>query len=93
MYISDINGVLIVGASLITHNTFITAVVDCGALGDPANGQVEYTATTFGSVAEYTCGSGCDPVGDSTRTCTVEGTWSGSTPQCPGNEICVVQHI
>ena len=67
--------------------------MDCGALGDPANGQVEYTATTFGSVAEYTCDSGCDPVGDSTRICTDEGTWSGSTPQCPGNQICVVQHI
>lgn len=63
--------------------------MDCGALDDPTNGQVEYSATTFGSVAEYTCSSGCDPVGDSTRTCTAEGTWSGSTPQCPGNQNCV----
>ena len=59
-------------------------VVDCGNLVNPSNGQVQFPQTTFGSVAEYTCSAGCEPVGDATRTCTALGVWSGSRPQCPG---------
>ena len=58
--------------------------MDCGVLVDPSNGQVDFPATTYGSVAQYTCTAGCVPVGNTSRTCTADGTWSGSIPQCPG---------
>ena len=62
--------------------------MDCGVLGNPSNGQVQFSATTFGSEAQYMCTAGCDPVsGDSTRTCTAEGIWSGTIPQCAGNHL------
>ena len=61
------------------------AVVDCGNLTDPANGQVTLTAgTTFGLTATYRCNTGYTLVGDSTRTCQVTGNWSGSAPTCEG---------
>ena len=62
---------------------FILAVVDCGNLNDPDNGQVIHaTVTTFGQTATYSCNSGYNLVGDSTRTCQAEGEWSGSVPTC-----------
>ena len=64
---------------------FPLAVVGCGELSDPSNGQVEVTAFTFGSVATYSCSAGCQPVGPSTRLCEADGTWSGLPPLCPGS--------
>ena len=82
---------------------FFLAAVDCGSLTDPANGQVNHTAgTTFGQTATYSCNTGYNLVGDSTRTCQSEGEWSGSAPTCQGMSlkgdlstfICAcVQHI
>ena len=63
---------------------FLTAV-DCGSLPDPANGRVDHTAgTSFRQTATYSCNTGYDLVGDSTRTCQAAGNWSGSTPTCEG---------
>ena len=60
-------------------------VVDCGNLTDPANGQVTHTSgTTFGQTATYSCNTGYNLVGDSTRTCQAAGEWSGSAPTCVG---------
>ena len=61
---------------------FFFVVMDCGSLSDPTNGQVTFTTTTEGSVANYTCDTGYDPVGDSTRTCQSDEQWSGSEPTC-----------
>ena len=59
--------------------------VHCGNLTDPANGQVNHTAgTTYGQTATYSCNTGYDLVGNSTRTCQAEGNWSGSEPTCEG---------
>ena len=64
---------------------FLLAVVDCGNLTDPDNGQVNHTAgTTFGKTATYSCNTGYNLVGDSTRTCQATGNWSGSAPACQG---------
>ena len=64
--------------------SFLT-VVDCGALTDPANGQVSHTAgTTFGETATYTCDAGYNLVGDSNHTCRATGVWSGCAPTCQG---------
>ena len=65
------------------HNVFLlSSAVDCNALSDPANGQVSTTGTTFGETATYSCDTGYNLVGDSTRTCGAAGSWSGSEPTC-----------
>ena len=68
------------------HGIFlILAVVDCGNLTDPDNGQVNHTSgTTFGQTATYTCNTGYNLVGNSTRTCQDAGNWSQSAPTCDG---------
>ena len=44
--------------------------VDCGTLTNPVNGQVSHPGgTTFGQTATYSCNTGYNLVGDSTRTC------------------------
>ena len=59
--------------------------MDCGSLTGPANGQVDLTSgTTFGQTATYSCNTGYNLVGDSTRTCQATGVWSGSAPTCQG---------
>ena len=60
-------------------------VKDCGGLTDPANGQVSHPdGTTFGQTATYSCSTGYNLVGDSTRMCEATGMWSGSAPICQG---------
>ena len=69
------------------YNTLLT--VDCGSLPDPANGSVNHTAgTTFRENATYSCNTGYDLVGNSTRTCQAEGNWSWSEPTCEGVYVC-----
>ena len=69
----------------ITSIIFCLTVVDCGALSNPVNGSVHYTAgTTFRQKANYSCNTGYNLVGDNTRTCEATGEWSGSAPTCQG---------
>ena len=68
------------------------AVVNCGTLSNPANGQVSHTGgTTLGQTATYSCNTGYSLVGDSTRTCQSTGVWSGSVPTCPRMLLCAQQ--
>ena len=58
-------------------------VVSCDALTDPANGQVSHSnITTFGQTATYSCDTGYNLVGSSTRTCQADGMWSENAPTC-----------
>ena len=54
----------------------------CDPLSDPANGMVTVPSRIVGSVATYECDTGREVVGDETRTCQVDGQWSGSEPTC-----------
>ncbi|XP_064397086.1 uncharacterized protein LOC135343963 isoform X2 [Halichondria panicea] len=54
---------------------------DCGGLSI-ADGSVEAPQTTVMATATYSCNSGYGLVGESTRTCQADGTWSGSEPTC-----------
>ena len=64
---------------------FFLAAVNCGNLTDPANGSVNHTAgTTLGQTATYSCNTGYNLVGNSTRTCQATGNWSGRAPTCQG---------
>ena len=61
----------------------VSVVIKCGSLDDPTNGQVELSNTTVGSSANYTCTRGYIlSNGNNTRTCEVDGEWSGDPPVC-----------
>ena len=64
---------------------FFPKAVNCGTLTNPANGQVTHTGgTTFGQTATYSCNTGYNLVGGSSRTCQATRVWSGSAPTCQG---------
>ena len=63
----------------------IFTAVDCSPLPGPANGRVDHTAgTTFGQTATYSCNTGYNLIGGSTRTCQATGEWNASIPTCQG---------
>ena len=50
-----------------------------------ASGTVTYSTTgdlTNGTVATYSCDDGDELVGEETRTCLVDGTWTGAESEC-----------
>ncbi|XP_064386457.1 CUB and sushi domain-containing protein 3-like [Halichondria panicea] len=57
--------------------------VDCGSLSDPGNGIVDASNTTLMNTATYTCNTGYNLTGDTTRTCQANGTWSGTAACTP----------
>ena len=66
--------------------------MDCDNLTAPVNGKVNHTAgTTVGEIATYSCNTGYNLVGESTRTCQEIGNWSGRAPTCQG--VCVYELI
>ena len=63
--------------------SLISSAVDCGTLTNPANGSVTHSGgATFGQTANYSCNTGYNLVGGSTRICQATRTWSGSPPTC-----------
>ena len=63
--------------------TWCISAVDCGTLPNPGNGRVsQTTGTTVGQTAAYSCNTGYNLVGGSTRVCQAAGVWSGSAPTC-----------
>ena len=72
----------------LTLNGYITmifyAVVDCGNLLAPSNGDVMVSTTEFGSTVTYSCNDGYTLEGVTTRTCLASGSWSGTAPTCTG---------
>ena len=62
--------------------------IDCGGLSVPSNGQISITATTFGSVATYSCDRGYTLDGNTSRICQSNGQWSGPQPSCVGECLC-----
>ena len=63
----------------------IHAAVNCGLPPSINNGQFSASATTFQSVATYTCSEGYEfPSGaqEMSITCEANMAWSTPTPQC-----------
>ena len=72
--------------------SLLLTAVDCGTLSGPANGRVSHTAgTIFGHTATYSCHTGYNLVGGSTRTCQAAGVWSGSVPTCQGMNLLMLE--
>ena len=65
----------------------IFVVIDCGVLPNPTNGQVVLPSTVLGSTATYSCNTGFDLVGASTRICQADSTWSGAEPSCQSESL------
>ena len=65
-------------------NCFLnSSAVDCFALPNPTNGEVDFSeGTTLGFVAYYSCDTCYMLVGVDQRTCGPNGLWSGSEPTC-----------
>ena len=62
---------------------FHSTVVDCGTLNTTMNGQVSHlNGTTFGQTATYSCNTGYNLFGGSTRICQADRMWSWSEPTC-----------
>ncbi len=64
----------------------ICVPVSCGGLSSPSNGSVSTPDTNYGGTASYSCQSGYELNGSSTRTCQSNGSWSGSAPTCDAPE-------
>uniref|UniRef100_A0A3P9C1B3 CUB and Sushi multiple domains 1 n=1 Tax=Maylandia zebra TaxID=106582 RepID=A0A3P9C1B3_9CICH len=59
--------------------------ISCGDPGVPPNVVVSGTNSwTYGSVLQYSCLPGGVLVGNATRHCQEDGTWSGAPPYCTG---------
>ena len=66
------------------------AVVDCGMLETPVNGQIRYSdGATYGSNATYLCNEGFMLAVDinAIRTCQRSGSWSASAFTCQSNTV------
>ena len=82
--------------SLYAHTWFVLLfkyLVDCGDLPSPINGQARLTETLLGFVATYTCDSGYTIVGNNTRECSPDGTWSDEVPKCVPTNVRVAAEI
>ena len=63
----------------------IFLLVHCGHPGNIEHGRVDVSeGTKLGDTAYYACDTGYALNGSSSRTCTPNGTWSGSEPTCVG---------
>ena len=67
----------------------IYAVINCGGLTDPEDGQIMFTPgvvatidTGFNATATYSCSVGYDLSGGGIRTCQSDGQWDGVEIVC-----------
>lgn len=63
---------------------FPLAVISCGSLSFPPNGNKIGTLTAYGATAIFTCNTGYTLVGSHVRECLANGLWSGSETRCLG---------
>ena len=61
---------------------FNSSVIECDSLTNPANGVVVVTGLTQGSTATYTCIGNYELIGEDTRTCDSNATWTNMEPIC-----------
>ena len=59
----------------------------CPKPTNPSNGHVNYTSTTFSSLARYTCNNGYRINGASVLQCISGGLWNNTPPTCQGTSF------
>ena len=57
--------------------------INCGTFGIVPNGRGRSNGTYVTSVATFICNPGYILDGNRQRVCQLNGTWSGTVPQCP----------
>ena len=57
-------------------------ILGCPSLSDIPNGPVTVSGFETSNTAVYTCNDGFELVGQSTRVCMSDSTWSGDAPVC-----------
>ena len=67
---------------VLSHSFVLFIPAKCPSLDPPSNGAVEVTGLYQGSTATYSCVANYQLSNDETRTCGVNGMWSGLTPFC-----------
>ena len=79
-----------------TYILTFASISECPTLSIE-NGMVQYdrdpsssAAITGGTVATYSCADGYELVGEEKRTCLVDGTWTGTEPQCIGIRMIII---
>ena len=70
------------GIDVLINVFCVHVVIDCGGLPSPDNGEVDFSRTTFGAMAFYSCDPGYFLQGFSKRTCQADGSWSNDEPTC-----------
>ncbi|KAG8143035.1 hypothetical protein E2320_000316 [Naja naja] len=80
----DESDTILVQVELKTWCSFVS-VVSCGHPGSPPYAQILGDVHTVGAVVRYKCQEGRNLIGNSTRTCQLDGRWSGSQPHCSGS--------
>ncbi|XP_076768323.1 LOW QUALITY PROTEIN: CUB and sushi domain-containing protein 3 [Arvicanthis niloticus] len=60
-------------------------MIDCGHPGIPPNAVLSGEKYTFGSTVHYSCTGKRSLLGQASRTCQLNGHWSGSQPHCSGD--------
>ena len=63
-------------------SVLLSTAIMCPELPAIENGMVSWSGLSPGGVATYTCDDGFILVGDPTRICRDDGTWSGEEPTC-----------
>lgn len=70
---------------------YLSSTVICPTLSAPANGSISLSGVTVGDIANYSCNEEFELVGNATRVCLDDGTWSGQDPVCnPSKCDCVL---
>ena len=65
--------------------SFGSLVISCGNPGTPSNARVVFSdGLVFSSSVVYECREGYYATGLLSRHCSVNGTWTGSEPECTG---------
>jgi len=66
---------------------FLLISVSCPSLIDPSNGMINCTlgddgVPSYEDTCSFTCNTGYELIGNDTRTCQSDGSWSGSDTNC-----------
>ena len=66
---------------------FILLLVSCLSLVNPSNGAVSCSlgddgVPSYEDTCSFTCDTGYELIGNDTRTCQSDGSWSGSIAMC-----------